>query len=920
MKGAMNLKKTIFKKLGKSTIGVLICVLLLIASVAATSNVNNLNKQTNTGIDSLSYTFLFKEPSFKSIQPLQLNNCEYTLIDIQGCLSVGKEAGEPQIPTKVITLVLPPKKTVSNINVVGTPVQIESPVNLLEKPVFPYQNPVPIGSNLPQEFYINTNIYSSNNPYPSTLITDYNIGYSRGYAILDFCLNPLQYKPSEGTIFFYPELTVTINLEDTDYLNPFFRNRSDDENWVKKLVYNPDITDQYRSSDLPTFGYPGGLCDSSDSYDYVIITTTYNSLNYWETSSTLPYNWQSLMDKHSSDDGLRCTLVTVQDIYACTDYWNSTPLFNDTQAKIREFCKDAYLDWGTDYILIGGDGESNWIPARDMKTAYESNIDADIYWSNLDNNFNADGDNYWGEEGDDGFDLYAELFIGRVTCDEPKDVSNWLTKCFYYMDSTEADYLDNAAFYGGDTGWQCQGDDFMDYSAIKGTDNWLGPYPNHDGPFPSWVGFQFGFETWNEVHDGNQFDLSVKWTAEPPNPGWQGGSESAAINGLKNDINNDKVTLMSGIAHADPSMSLDVSSTAWEAQYHNTKPFFLHDYGCHCGDFDAADDGVLHSMLFHSDTELAFGCVYNTCYGWGNLYCTNSSSAFQAKEFWSYFLDMENKSEDFGNWQLGRAHAYSKDRMAPTINWDYSYGTWRAIIQGCTLFSDPAITIKTPHPSAPPEKPTTPSGKTRILWFQEYSYASSTTDPEGEQIYYLFDWDDGNTSGWLGPYASDETVTASHSWTVLGIYEVKVKAKDIWGAGSLWSDPLIVTVTDNTPPNIPSIDGPVKVLPFVSYKYTISTTDEEEDPVRFYVDWGDGSSQWYGPYASGEEFTAEHKWTIGSHTMKVKARDSYGDESEWAYLEISTPRNRALTTNWLLQRFLEKFQNIFPIFKILFSN
>jgi len=37
----------------------------------------------------------------------------------------------------------------------------------------------------------------------------------------------------------------------------------------------------------------------------------------------------------------------------------------------------------------------------------------------------------------------------------------------------------------------------MDYSAIKGTDDWLGPIPGADGPFPTWAGFQFGFETWN---------------------------------------------------------------------------------------------------------------------------------------------------------------------------------------------------------------------------------------------------------------------------------------------------------------------------------------------------------------------------------------------------------------------------------------
>ncbi|GAH55789.1 unnamed protein product, partial [marine sediment metagenome] len=48
-----------------------------------------------------------------------------------------------------------------------------------------------------------------------------------------------------------------------------------------------------------------------------------------------PYNWESLMDKYEQDDGLKCTLVTIQGIDACSDYYNSDSLFNDTEAHIR---------------------------------------------------------------------------------------------------------------------------------------------------------------------------------------------------------------------------------------------------------------------------------------------------------------------------------------------------------------------------------------------------------------------------------------------------------------------------------------------------------------------------------------------------------------------------------------------------------
>jgi len=447
-----------------------------------------------------------------------------------------------------------------------------------------------------------------------------------------------------------------------------------------------------------------------------------------------------------------------------------------------------------------------------MEYAYESNVDSDIYWSNLDSTFNADHDSQWGEERDLGFDLYSELFIGRITCDVPQDVSNWMTKSFYYTDNFDIDYLENAAFYAGRTGWTCQGDDFIDFAAIKGTDNWLGPNPGAHGPYPSWLGFLFGFETWNALNPGNEYNLSVKWTAEPPNPGWQGGSEPVAVAGLKNAINNDHVTLISGVAHANAQMSLDVGMGSWESGYHNTRPFFIYDFGCHCGDMDDPqhpndDDGVLHSMLFHSDTELAFACIYNTCYGWGSFEDTNSSSALLMKLFWDYLFDVSNNSKSTMNWTLGKAHAWSKDSMAPTIEWTNTGapGSWRGIIQGCLLFGDPAQRLK--DMTKPPETPERPEGQNDGIVGVEYPFSTRTIDPDGDQVYYMWDWNDSTYSKWLGPFDSGATVYANHSWDEAGEYEIKVKAKDTHSAESGWSDRLPVHIVDVPVLEIGDISG-----------------------------------------------------------------------------------------------------------------
>jgi len=891
---------------GKSAIGAIFCFFILFASLATAFNIN-LEQTTLNNSNFLRYTYLFAEPSARTTFE---NNNDYTLISMKGCLEIGKNAGEPMIPIKPVSLLLPPMKTVDNIQITGMPIQYQ--INDLNvKPIFPYQNPVPFGGT-PGDFVVNTNVYSSISSYPGYLYDEYQIGYSHGYTILTMNLHPLQYNPGRGTVSYYPEMTININLKDTNEANRFYQNNPEDRAWVESLVDNDVLLNTYTAG-LPTFSYPGGLCDTSGNYDYVIITTTYNSLNYWSTSSSTPYNWNSLMDYHRTADGLSSTVVTIQDISACHDYWGTTSLFNDTQAKIREFCKDAYQDWGTRYILIAGDGESSYIPARDMDTSYETDIDADIYWSNLDNNFNADSDTYWGEEGDSGFDLYAETYIGRITCDVPQDVSNWIKKDLYYGNSFDLDYLDNAAFYGGDTTWNCQGDDFMDYSAVKGTNDWLGPDPHHDGPFPSWVGFQFGFETWNAKHPSNSFNISTKWTAEPPNPGWQGGSDAAAIAGLKNAINNNVVTLVSGIAHANADMSLDVSSSSWESQYTNSKPFFLHDYGCHCGDFDASDDGVLHSMLFHSDTELAFGCVYNTCYGWGNLYCTNSSSALQAKEFWSYFLDLQNKSGNLNAWQLGKAQAYSKDRMAPTINWDY---TWRSIIQGCLLFGDPALKIKIGQFSNPPATPVV-SGPTHGIYFQNLTYTTVTTEPDGEPLYYQFDWGNGNLSDWFGPYSSGVPVSAVYAWSGMGTFSVKVIAKDNRSSVSEWSNVITVMISGNSPPGAPVIDGPSSGNSGTTYDYTVSATDPENHTVCYRINWDEGTTtNWSAFYPAGEDVVFSHAFVkTGTYRIQVQAMDEIGYVSTWTVLDVTMPKSTALPS--LLLQFLQNHPILYKLLQMV---
>lgn len=104
----------------------------------------------------------------------------------------------------------------------------------------------------------------------------------------------------------------------------------------------------------------------------------------------------------------------------------------------------------------------------------------------------------------------------------------------------------------------------------------------------------------------------------------------------------------------------------------------------------------------------------------------------------------------------------------------------------------------------PPYKPVI-NGPTDGKIGTEYTYTISTTDPDGDQVYYLFDWGDGTDSGWQGPYISGETVSLNHTWNKKGAYIVVGRAMDLEGHYSNWSDPIAVSMPKNKAINLSPI-------------------------------------------------------------------------------------------------------------------
>jgi len=188
--------------------------------------------------------------------------------------------------------------------------------------------------------------------------------------------------------------------------------------------------------------------------------------------------------------------------------------------------------------------------------------------------------------------------------------------------------------------------------------------------------------------------------------------------------------------------------------------------------------------------------------------------------------------------------------------------------------------------NSPPNQPDKPSGPTSGKVGEEYSYTTKTRDPDGNQVYYKFNWSDGE-SGWLGPYSSNDQISTRHTWTTEGDYDVKVLAKDIHDAESEhWSEVLQVQINVNVKPSTP--ERPTGDISChndgTSYTYSTRTTDPNNDNIKYGWDWDDDSSiEWIpsdGYLSSGAQCTVTHKWSNpGTYNVSVKAEDIDGAES-----------------------------------------
>lgn len=250
-------------------------------------------------------------------------------------------------------------------------------------------------------------VYQSSSPYPDTMLELVHQGYLAGNRLAALLAYPVRYIPDDSLLIFHNNIQFSIYYHEGGTPPGTYTYRSEParrsvQQMLASLVINPGDLIEFPLDEL--------------GYDYVIIT-----------SDQLSSHFQPLVD-WKNKKGIKTLIKTTNDIYG--EYTG-----HDNQEKIRNYIcdlDDDHVRW----VLLGGD--VSVIPARlcrvgvivDNVLRY-FDIPCDLYYSDLDGDWDGDGDRIYGELSD-GVDMYPDITVGRAPVQTQFEVDIFVDKVLTY--------------------------------------------------------------------------------------------------------------------------------------------------------------------------------------------------------------------------------------------------------------------------------------------------------------------------------------------------------------------------------------------------------------------------------------------------------------------------------------------------------
>jgi hypothetical protein len=578
-------------------------------------NVQTFSINVNTLQDSIRVDLIFPQPTIHETSNGQS-------VEIED-MPRHNTPGEPILPFKPIKILIPQGKEPQTIEISKDNKRtLEGRFNLEYG-----KTPMPISSGNTVVDQPNQAIYSSANPFPGALYSCTPEQMLRGYGILAMELHPVQYIPKTGELFYYETMTVTVNLKETDKTSQLLRNLPQDRMLVQSVVDNPDGVKSYIGT---TTQLQPTSVNASESYSYVVIT-----------SSTLNSSFQPLID-WKIEDGLNATIVLREDIvndpdYCCDGLFGDgcgSSKFNDTAARIRNFIKDAYQNWGTEYVLLGGDTEI--IPTRGVYSfvatdpiTVDKNIPCDMYYGALDGSWDNDNDTIFGEgvfeEGPQNgtageeADFFAEVYIGRAPVNTPEQAENFVNKTLWYEQASDDSYFKKALMIGSTLDEETE--------AANNKDMVTDIIPQY---------------TTTRLYDRDKTY-----------------SRSAIINAI-----NSGTHILNHDGHTNTNWMMELDSADVDTVITNTEYFFGYSVGCYAAAIDA--DSVIEHFV--RNPEGAFAFVGNSRYGW---YIGGTTMGPGDRFDRSFFSVLNNTARNLGKTlQFSKENLFSST-MSSADRWTY---------------------------------------------------------------------------------------------------------------------------------------------------------------------------------------------------------------------------------------------------------
>jgi hypothetical protein len=337
---------------------------------------------------------------------------DYDAVRLAGC-DLTQDTGRPELPLLVLVLALPPGARPTGVEIVSDEaVELAGPY--LPRPAQPPRIlPVP-GLDLPERPPAppDASVYGGTAPYPGELARLVSGGRLAGSGAAGVLVHPVQFLPETGALRLHTRIVLRVEYEEV--AAP--RGRAPEAPLAEVAAA---VFANRNAMPAPDggVGTERTLLEPGDC-EYVLITpaaleSAFAPLAEWKTRKGVP-----------------ARIVTAEWIAAAY----AGP---DAQARIRSFITDAHAEWGTSWVLLGGD--TGLVPTR---RAYamtceagahpdEDAIACDLYFSDLDGTWDADGDATYGETSDE-VDLYPDVFVGRASVTSAAEAQAFVTKVLEY--------------------------------------------------------------------------------------------------------------------------------------------------------------------------------------------------------------------------------------------------------------------------------------------------------------------------------------------------------------------------------------------------------------------------------------------------------------------------------------------------------